>query len=230
VTERDSSNLEYWQRLQDEEGYFDRHPIYEGLRDFSLNDYGGYDAQQALSLFGALGADRKVAVIGCGYGRETLQFAPHVRHVWGIDVTEKLLARTRQYLAEHGVHNFTPVLAASYDRDLPGDLDVVFSVVVMQHLTRALVREYFSNLKNHLADGGVFVVQFLEELYEGVEERDAELRVYEPSISWTVGQLAQLALDTGLRFNEVRTQMLGPKTLWHWAHFSKVPGGEAAAG
>lgn len=216
-----NSNLEYWVRLQDEEGYFDNHPIYHGAREFSLNDYGGDDAGQALAAFGALGADKKVVVIGCGYGRETLQIAPRVRHVWGIDVSAKLLERTRGFLGSRGIENFTPVLASEYDQRLPDDLDVVFSVVVMQHLTRDLVRDYFGKLKEHLVDGGVFVVQFLEELYEGVDQRDAELRVYEPSISWTLAQLAQLSIDTGLRFREVRTQMLGPRTLWHWVHFAR---------
>jgi cyclopropane fatty-acyl-phospholipid synthase-like methyltransferase len=229
MTAAAKGNLDYWVRLQDDEGYFDKHPIYNGLREFSLNDYGGDDALQALSAFGALGAGKKVAVIGCGYGRETLQIAPRVAHVWGIDVSEKLLARTRGFLSARGVDNFTPVLASEYDERLPRDLDVVFSVVVMQHLTRSLVLDYFTRLREHLVDGGVFVVQFLEELYDGVDQRDAELRVYEPSISWTLAQLAQLSLDTGLRFEEVRTQMLGPKTLWHWVHFSRQSAAAAEA-
>nr|WP_283254447.1 class I SAM-dependent methyltransferase [Ramlibacter paludis] len=177
-----------------------------------------------MAAFGALAPGKKVAVIGCGYGRETLQFAGEVAHVWGIDVSAKLLARTQSFLASRGIDNFSPVLASEYDERLPHDLDVVFSVVVMQHLTRDLVRDYFRTLRKHLVDGGVFVVQFLEELYDGVDQRDAELRVYEPSISWTLAQLAQLSIDTGLRFREVRTQMLGPRTLWHWVHFAKEAG------
>lgn len=222
MSDRGNSNLEYWVRLQDDEGYFDQHPIYKGSREFSLNDYGGLDAEQALSAFGGLGPDKNVVVIGCGYGRETLQLAPKVRHVWGIDVSDKVLARARGFLASHGIENFTPVLASEYGSRLPRDIDVVFSVVVMQHLTRDLVRDYFTTLKEHLAEGGMFVVQFLEELFDGVDQRDAELRVYEPSISWTVAQLAELSTEAGLRFREVRTEMLGPKTLWHWAHFTKA--------
>ncbi len=219
----EKGNLEHWERLQDEKGYFDNHPIYKGLRDFSLNEFGGYDAVEATSMFFEMHRHHKVVIIGCGYGRETIQIAPLVDHVWGIDVSDKLLKRTTAYLAQHGVYNFSPVVAKDYKNNIPNGIDLVFSVVVMQHLSRVLVEDYFATLGQSLAENGVFVVQFLEELYDGVEARDAEDRVYEPSISWSVGQLAKLSLDSGLSFKEVRTQMLGPNTLWHWAFFMKMP-------
>ncbi|CAG1022927.1 hypothetical protein MTYM_02070 [Methylococcales bacterium] len=217
-----TSNLEYWTQLQDEGDYFENHPIYQGLREFNLREYGGFDAKQAISAFTQLQSFSKVVVIGCGYGRDTLQIAPYVAHVWGIDVSAKLLEKTTAFLLDHGIQNFTPVLASEYAANIPSNIDLVFSVVVMQHLTRDLVRDYFVTLGKQLACGGVFVVQFLEELYDGVESRDAELKVYEPSVSWTVSQLAQLASDSGLKFEEVRTQLVNPKTLWHWVHFSKI--------
>jgi hypothetical protein len=89
----------------------------------------------------------------------------------------------------------------------------------MQHLTRDLVMDYFSSLGEKLKPGGGFVVQFLEEL--NVDNFDAELRKYEPSVSWTLRQLAHLSMDAKLDFIDVHTQLVTPTALWHWVYFRK---------
>ena len=43
--------------------------------------------------------------------------------------------------------------------------------------------------------------------------------VEEPSVSWTVRQLAGLADHAGLAFTEVRSIRVAARTLWHWAYF-----------
>ena len=53
--------------------------------------------------------------------------------------------------------------------------------------------------------------------------RDAELRVYEPSVSWTLPQLFDLAGRSGLRFRHTRTYPMvevTPPRLWHWVWFT----------
>jgi hypothetical protein len=72
--------------------------------------------------------------------------APHVKSVYGIDVSEKILAKAVQFTSENGVKNFTPVLAESFKEEIPDGVDIVFSIVVMQHLTRDLVEDYFRSL------------------------------------------------------------------------------------
>src|SRR3974390_1425928 len=61
------SNLDVWKRLQSED-YFERHPCYKGISEF-----GGDEAVQAINWFLPLRPDMKIAVIGCGYGRESLK-------------------------------------------------------------------------------------------------------------------------------------------------------------
>ena len=102
---------------------------------------------------------------------------------------------------------------------MPAGIDPVYSIVVMQHLTRDLARAYFENPGRKLSPSGSFVVQFLEELYPGVEDADAELRAYEPSVSWTSYQIAELSRSVGLQYREVRSNLVTPTALWHWAHF-----------
>jgi SAM-dependent methyltransferase len=210
------SNLDVWKRLQDG-GYFENHPCYKGISDF-----GGEESLQAIEWFLPIEPEMRVAVIGCGYGRETLKIAPRVKQVFGIDVSEVILDKAVKFLSEHGVSNFVPVLADSFAQKIPPGLDVVFSIVVMQHLTRDLVRNYFIELGRKLTIGGSFVVQFLDERNVDYSSTDApEGSGGEPSISWSHWQLVELARTAGLKVVEIRTLLVTDAALWHWVHFRK---------
>ncbi len=208
------SNVEHWKRLQ-HDGYFETHPCYKGIREF-----GGDDEVALVEQFVPLSPDMIMIVIGCGYGRETLKFATRVRKVYGIDVSPTILNKAAAFLSQRGVTNFTPVTAESYKDTIPSGIDLVFSIVVMQHLTRDLVLDYFQTLANKLSDRGCFVVQFLELMLDGAP-KDAELQVYEPSVSWTTRELFDLAKNAGLQFVAVRTHLATPTAVWHWAFFKR---------
>jgi SAM-dependent methyltransferase len=210
------SNLDVWKKLQSED-YFEKHPCYKGI-----SDYGGDEAVEAINRFFPLRADMKLAVIGCGYGRESLKLAPLVGHVYGIDVSDTILNKAVKYLSERGIKNFTPIIAESFVQTMPPGLDVVFSIVVMQHLTRDLVRNYFIELGRKLTPGGGFVVQFLDEPGVDYKRTDApENSGGEPSISWSPWQLVELSRAAGLKLVEIRTQLVTEAALWHWAYFLK---------
>ena len=157
----------------------------------------------------------------CGYGRETLKLAPLVGTVYGIDVSDEILVKASQFLGQNGITNFVPVEYDRYRSAVPDDLDLVFSIVVMQHLTRNLVVEYFTVLGSKLKPGGSVIVQFLEELFDGVELFDAELKKHEPSVSWTLRQIARLSEQSELEFVQTRTLKVTPSALWHWIHFRR---------
>jgi SAM-dependent methyltransferase len=213
------SNLEIWKKLQGE-GYFENHPCYKGITDFS-----GHEAVQAIQWFVPIRDDMRVAVIGCGYGRETLRLAPLVNHVYGIDVSETILKKAVSYLSERHVKNFTPVLAEKFAQTIPAGIDLVFSIVVMQHLTRDLVRNYFVELARKLAPGGGFVVQFLNVETEDYRASDAPVEGGgEPSVHWSPWQLVELSRLAGLKFVEIRTQLVTDVALWHWVYFRKEVG------
>lgn len=207
------SNLVFWQQMQ-EQDYFEKHPCYDGLTDnrpIELDLIEGYRP---------LTPDMKVVVIGCGYGRESVHIAPRVGHVWGIDVSGRILDKAVRYLQSGGVTNFTPVLAEAYADDVPQDIDLVFSIVVMQHLTRDLVRDYFATLAPRLAPDGAMLVQFLEHPDPG-RDADAAMKVYEPSVSWPAERIEALARDVGLSV-EIRSHEAEPGALWHWAWFRRA--------
>src|SRR5580704_2194242 len=71
------SNLDVWKQLQNGH-YFENHPCYKGIAEF-----GGEEAIEAIQRFLPIHSDMRVAVIGCGFGRETLKLAPMVKEVYG---------------------------------------------------------------------------------------------------------------------------------------------------
>jgi SAM-dependent methyltransferase len=79
------SNVQYWQELQSE-GYFENHPCYDGIKEA-----GGEECLGAIARFTTLGPGQSIAVIGCGYGRESLKLSREVGHIYGIDVSDEIL-------------------------------------------------------------------------------------------------------------------------------------------
>lgn len=208
------SNLLHWQEMQDS-GYFDNHPCYQS--DVVAS---GEEGVNAITPFMHLTPDQTVVVIGCGFGRESVPIARRVGHVYGIDVNDTILHKATQYTVSQGVTNFTPVRAAEYREKIPDGIALVFSIVVMQHLTRDLVEDYFLGLGAKLRPDGLMLVQFLEVMSESGDV-DARLATYEPSVSWNTRQLFRLADRTGLTVREIRTTKVTPIALWHWAAFER---------
>jgi SAM-dependent methyltransferase len=202
------SNVEFWKQLQ-ERDYFETHPCYNGLVDMGDSECG------VIEWFLPLSKDMNAVVIGCGYGRETVHLAKRIAHVYGIDVNSTILTKAVQYLGENGVTNFTPVEAQKYRHMIPQGIDLVFSIVVMQHLTRDLVRDYFAGLGSLLKPGGRMVIQFLEDL-GAHRQTEAELKAYEPSVSWTIPEIVELCRHAGLRMELARTYLATETALWHW--------------
>lgn len=208
------SNVAIWKALQDED-YFEKHPCYKGLTPM-----GDYDCKM-IETFIPLTPGMSVTVIGCGYGRETLSIAPKVGRVFGIDVSERILTKAQSFLAERGVHNFTPVLVEQYKGEISATLDLVYSIVVTQHLTRDLVQDYLSSLGAKLSPSGRMLIQFLQER-AGDLSADVNLALKaEPSISWTPFQIADAAKAAGLSLLQIRTIPASDAALYHWAFIGK---------
>jgi glycosyltransferase involved in cell wall biosynthesis/ADP-heptose:LPS heptosyltransferase/Tfp pilus assembly protein PilF len=202
------SNLSCWKQLQDD-GYFQNHHFYKG-------NYNHGEDDKIISRFTPLRRDMVVVVIGCGYGREVVHIAPHVRHVYGIDVNHSILDKAAGYLRNHGIGNFTPVLADAWKAEIPNAIDLVYSFVVFQHLTRDLVRDYIRGLTAKLSPKGKFICQFAD-LNDGTE--DAKLEIYEPSVRWNKTEIETLIRDTGLSLYRMESQNLPELGDWHWAFF-----------
>ena len=146
-------------------------------------------------------------------GKFTAHLAQRVAHVYGIDVSPAILTKAVRYLREKGITNFTPVEAEKYRLTIPHGIDLVFSIVVMQHLTRDLVRDYFCGLGSLLKPEGRMVIQFLEETGP-YRQTEAELRAYEPSVTWTIPEIVDLCRQAGLRMEMARSYLATETAIW----------------
>ena len=195
-----------------ENDYFNKHTHFKGYPGTAP------EALPAIRRFRQLMSTDNVVIIGCGYGRETRIIAPKVGWVWGIDVNDKILRKAVKVLSEEGVDNFTPVLAEEYKECIPTLIDIVYSIVVVQHITRDLTRDYILTLSERLSLDGIMVIQFLERLVHPVH--DAALRIYEPSVTWTRNEIRDLAKESQLSV-KIHTEDITEEILHHWAGFRK---------
>lgn len=208
------SNVPYWQSLQ-EAGYFEKHTLY-GREYSGLALFG--DDDQLIEGYTPLTSGMNVVVIGCGYGRESTLIARHVNHLYGIDVSELILEKARTFTASHGINNFTAVHAERWQQEIPEGIDLVYTMVVFQHLTRSLVRAYISGLAGKLSPAGRFLCQFCE---SSVGSYDADLKVHEPNVSWTEDEIRELISDNGLTLYRLDSSQVNDTARWHWALFGR---------
>lgn len=205
------SNLECWKTMQDRE-YFEKHPRYMGLLPF------GKETVPAIEQFTKLKPSDNVIVIGCGYGRECIQIAPFVKRVFGLDVNYTIIKKALKFTRKQGMTNFVGVTVDTWERDIPRGINLIYSMAVMQHLTRDLVYDYFKKLPRKLAPDGMMIVQFLEKFTDIYH--DAEIKIYEPQVSWTEVEIREMAAACGLVV-EVKTIKATEIAVWHWCCFRK---------
>jgi ubiquinone/menaquinone biosynthesis C-methylase UbiE len=102
--------------------------------------------------------DMEVMEFGCGTGTTAVSHAPHVKHITGYDVSEKMLEIARSRAREAGVSNVSFERADIIDLDLPAArFDVVMGHSIL-HLLKPKHREHvLAKVHRVLKPGGVFV-------------------------------------------------------------------------
>ena len=195
-----------------EREYFEKHPRYMGLLAF------GEETVSAIEQFTKLDPEDNVIVLGCGYGRECIQIAPFVKRVYGLDVSYTIIKKALAFTRKQGMENFVGVTVDTWERDISGGINLIYSMAVMQHLTRDLVLDYFKRLPKKLAPKGMMIIQFLEKFTDIYH--DADVRVYEPQVSWTEVEIREMAAACGLVV-EVKTIKATKIANWHWCCFKR---------
>ncbi|MGH9367569.1 MAG: class I SAM-dependent methyltransferase [Thermoanaerobaculia bacterium] len=99
--------------------------------------------------------------IGCGVGRIERYLAPHVAQMHAVDVSGEMIARARERLA--GLSNVS-LRETGNDEFLRGfesdRFDLVFSFLVLQHLSKEDAFLYLRDAFRVLKPGGVLFIQF----------------------------------------------------------------------
>lgn len=96
---------------------------------------------------------------GCGVGRLSQALAEYAGEVLGVDISSPMLEVARRIDRTASrctfVHNDSPDLGRFPD----GQFDLVYSVLVLQHLPRPVIDAYLAELLRVLRPGGTVVIQ-----------------------------------------------------------------------
>jgi SAM-dependent methyltransferase len=103
---------------------------------------------------------RTAVDFGCGVGRVTIPLAKRVNRVVGMDVSPAMLEVARRNSAEAGVANIDWVVSDDSLAHLQGDFELIHSFIVLQHIPVRRGLAIVPRLLDHLAPGGVAVLQF----------------------------------------------------------------------
>jgi ubiquinone/menaquinone biosynthesis C-methylase UbiE len=120
------------------------------------------ELEQAFAVLEPLGvpaAHGTALDFGCGVGRLSRPLRERFDRVVGVDVSEPMLVQARKL--ERGAERIEFVLNRREDLSfLPdGEVDLVYSSLVLQHLPKRLAARYLCEFVRVLAPGGAAVVQ-----------------------------------------------------------------------
>ncbi len=98
--------------------------------------------------------------VGCGVGRVTWLLAAEFERVVACDVSQAHLDLARDFLDEHGIDNVDLVrLDDPRDSGRLPSVDLLYSVIVLQHNPPPVIDHLLRDLLGHLNPGGVAVFQ-----------------------------------------------------------------------
>jgi SAM-dependent methyltransferase len=122
---------------------------------------GAEEIERTLSRAGELGlpvSGRRALDFGCGAGRLTRPLAARFDLAVGVDISREMLDLAERDNPVAGrclfVRNAEPDLAVFP----PGDFDLVYSSIVLQHLTPGLIRSYLTEFARVVRPGGALIV------------------------------------------------------------------------
>lgn len=102
---------------------------------------------------------RRALDFGCGIGRLTRALATRYAEVVGVDISSSMLAQARQLHAHLVNVRFVENAQTRLDFLADASVDIVYSVITLQHIPAALQRGYVQEFLRVLAPGGLAVFQ-----------------------------------------------------------------------
>jgi SAM-dependent methyltransferase len=136
-----------------------RDAILTGSTPESFEATGKGDAETVRRYLPERGA--VVLNIGCGVGRVEKYLAPHVAEMHAVDVSGEMIARARERLAGQRNVHLREIANDEFLRGFEdGRFDLVFSFLVLQHLSKEDAFLYLRDAFRVLKPGGVLFAQF----------------------------------------------------------------------
>lgn len=112
---------------------------------------------------------KSVLELGCGMGRLFPIFMKEAKEIVGVDLSDEMISKGREYYAEHNSQNiaikFVNANLCSFELDKKYDL-IVFALSVLKHISSDSERlEALKIAKNHLSEEGFIVIDHTAFLY-----------------------------------------------------------------
>lgn len=120
--------------------------------------HGQVEIDQALARCEAPGGDDRALDFGCGVGRLTQALARYYKQVDGVDISEEMIGQARALNSNRRVryHHNT---AANLKLFKARSFDLVYSMLVLQHMPQELQHGYIREFFRVLKPGGVAIFE-----------------------------------------------------------------------
>ncbi len=130
-----------------------------------FSESGKHFGDQIVGLLGDT-PDKVVLDLGCGIGRIAGFVAPHAGQLVAVDLSERMLQLARQNLAAFPNVHYLQSSANSISEVDDQSIDLVYSVLVLQHLEREDAFSMMREIRRVLRPGGRAYLNFPNLLHE----------------------------------------------------------------
>jgi ubiquinone/menaquinone biosynthesis C-methylase UbiE len=156
--------------------------------------------------------------LGCATGEYSLDIAPFVRRVHGIDTSANMIALATKKISDRSIGNATFAAADVFDRPLDGRGFTAVLAFSVLHLVGE-IRPVLGRVNELLPKGGLFISQtpclsessFLFKLFIGVARK---VKIVPPVLSLTALELEEAIAGAGFDFAE--SEVWDRKKAVHW--------------
>ena len=149
-----------------------------------------WDGQAFLDLM-ELDESKAVLEIGVGTGRLAVKTAGFCRHLTGIDISPKTIARAKENLRD--CQNISLVCGDFLDYPFAETFDVIYSSLTMMHFEDK--RSVIGKVSSLLNDNGLFCLSIDKNQSEWIDMGSRKIRIYPDSPERTI----LLAKQAGLK-------------------------------
>src|SRR6185437_1533192 len=126
--------------------------------------------------------------IGCGPGRLMRPMSRHFVEIHGVDVSDEMIARAREKLADIPNAHARTTGGASLDQFADESFEFVYSYAVFQHIpSREVVYSYLRETRRVLKTGGLAVLQL-----SGLANRQAAVNTWD-GVRFTSAEVLEFA-------------------------------------
>jgi SAM-dependent methyltransferase len=140
----------------------------------SLPQYGAFVSEDKCQLFGDV-SGKKMLEIGCGSGH-SLQYQGerNAAELWGMDLSENQIEKTRQHLAAHGLSAQLICSPMEEECGIPVEyFDFVYSIYAIGWTTD--LEGTFDRIASYLKADGVFIFSWSHPIHKCVAAEDGKL-------------------------------------------------------